>query len=273
MSQQTPPSLDELWESIPTGPAPVADLVRRGRVTRRRRRAGTVVAVAAATAAIVGSGAGLWLLTQREEVATSAVGTRLAAIGRVAVEVPAGWADGAATCDSPTRDTVYFPYPQDCLSFVRAHVSSVALTTDTQQQGLVPDGRIDGHQVVAGPTDCRAKARSCVGVFGVPDLHAFVTVTVPLGGGVRAFDTILAIRTSLRVLPARQTAVPFVTPGSGVAAYRAALEHAGLQVDVRTDRCPTNASCAPGVHGTEPAAGRVVPARSSVTVVVLTDRR
>jgi hypothetical protein len=106
-------------------------------------------------------------------------------------------------------------------------------------------------------------------VFGVPDLHAYVTVTVPRDPGSEPFRRIDAIRTSLTVLPSGQAAVPFVAPGSGLAGYRTALDAAGLHAKVRVDRCPALASCGTGVWGTQPAAGRVVPAGSTVTVVVV----
>jgi len=202
-------------------------------------------------------------------------GTRWAAMGRVAVAVPDHWADGAATCNQPTRNTVFFPYGQDCLSFVRGPFSSVALTTgaftetDTRLTGLEPSGRVDGHQVVAGAPDCRTQAERCVQVFGIPDLHAYVTVTVPVGLGSEAFDTIDGIRRSLRVLPAAETAVPFVTPGSDLPRTRAALAAAGLRVDVHEVACPDTAFCGYGVWSTTPAAGHVVPAGSTVRVDVL----
>jgi hypothetical protein len=279
MSQQTPRSLDELWELVPTGSAPVAELVQRGRATRRRRR---ILTAAAALVVVVAGGAvvgGVMQSRPDSAVTAAPAGTRWAAIGRVAVAVPDGWADGAATCNQPTRDTVFFPYPQDCLGIGHASVSSVALTsgafteTLTRLNGLQPQGRVDGHQVVAGPTDCGTQGQSCVEVFGVPDLHAYVTVTVPRGDGTQALDTIEAIRTSLTVLPEGESAVPFVTPESDLARYRAALEAAGLQVDVHQVACPDTAFCGYGVRGTTPAAGRVVPAGSTVRVDVLTEGR
>jgi hypothetical protein len=162
---------------------------------------------------------------------------------------------------------------------VRARVSSVALTrgafseTGTRLAGLVPTGRVDGHHVVAGPTTCQARPRVCSEVFGVPDLHAYVTVTVPRDPGSKPFRRIDAIRRSLRLLPSGQTAVPFVSPGSGLAAYRRALEAAGPHAKVRVDGCPAPVSCGTGAWGAEPAAGRVVPAGSTVTVVVVRPAR
>jgi hypothetical protein len=228
---------------------------------------------------VVGAGAltNAWIHVPREsDVVTPPAGTRLAAIGRVAVAVPAGWADGAATCNAPTRDTVFFPYPQDCLEIRHRSVSSVALTTDIQQKGLVPTGRVNGHRVVAGPTSCRSDPNpdpACVEVFGVPDLHAYFTVTVPRADGTAPFDVIDGIRQSLTVLPVGQTAVPFVTPESGLAGYRATLEASGLHGEVRTVPCPDNAFCVPEVWGTSPAAGAVVPAGSAVRIKAQTAGR
>jgi hypothetical protein len=93
---------------------------------------------------------------------------------------------------------------------------------------------------------------------------------VPQTTGTEAFDVIDGIRRSLTVLPEGQTAVPFVTPPSGVARYRAALEAAGLRTEVHEVPCPDSAFCVNEVWGTTPAAGHVVPTGSTVTVDALT---
>jgi hypothetical protein len=272
MSQKPPMALDELWEAIPVGPAPTDVVVSRGRVVRRRRRlavigvAASVVAVAvAATLVVRTNGDGHPVPT-----VTPPAGTRYVGIGHVVVAVPEGWADGAASCNSPYRDTVYFPWPQDCVGRFRS-VSSVAISTVRMNSGVVgkpvADGRVGGHRVVAQPPLCMPGTgpEACIQTFGVPDLHVWFSVRVPRGVG--AFEQVRAIRRSLTLLPDAQTAVPFVNPRSPLAAWQRALRDAGFVVRAHESTCRGNASCADRVT-TTPAAGNVVPTGSTVTIEV-----
>jgi hypothetical protein len=276
MTPQPPALLDELWESIPTGPAPVEDLVSRGRSRRRRR-----LSLAGGVAALVlAAGAFVVQPHSDDHVATGLVsappGTRYVGIGQVVVAVPMGWSDGAASCNSPRRDTVYFPWPQDCSPGSFRSVSSVAISSvpmnDGFAGGMTPDGSANGHEVVARPNPARCLPgtgpETCVQSFGVPDLDAYFSVRVPRDQS-GSLDQVKAIRDSLRVLPAGQTAVPFVTPGSSLEAWEGALRDAGFAVRVKHSTCPPNAFCLSGVLGTEPAAGNVAPTGSTVTIEVL----
>lgn len=57
MNDPTPATLDRLWDEIPTGEAPVAELLAAGQARTRHRRRAVVVAAAAATVLAVGVGA------------------------------------------------------------------------------------------------------------------------------------------------------------------------------------------------------------------------
>jgi hypothetical protein len=267
MSPQPPTVLDELWESIPTGPAPVDDLVNRGRARRHRRRLGVVGGAAAlAIAAVVTLSMAPWTHGDEDHVLTPPPGTRYVGIGRVVVAVPEDWADGAASCNSPTRDTVFFPWPQDCALGGRPGVSSLAISslpfqeTGASRAEMKVTTEVDGNPVLeSGATCTRSDPGICRQSFGIPDLHAFFTVTSVSPNGVSA------IRGSLRVLPDGQSTVPFVTKWGD---WRAAFRQVGLEVRVRHQPCPGSSTCL-GPFATTPAAGHVVPTGSTVTIEVL----
>jgi hypothetical protein len=285
MPEQTPPStLDRLWDDIPTGHAPIDHLLTSGRAARRRRHRTVVAGAVAKVAVVLGAGViGTQALNSGagrgdDLVAAPAPATRLVGTGQAAVAIPAGWADGAASCNSPVKDTAFFPWPQDCIGPDR-YVSSVAITTQDPQTGRLvddvhldrhPDGQVAGHEVVASAPDCPVgQGESCQQVFGIPDLDAYFTVTIPEdveGGAISQID---AIRHSLTVLPDDQTAVPFVTPGGLVSQMREAMEAAGLAVVVHRMTCGPTDSCMSGVVGTTPAAGTVVATGSTVTINVM----
>jgi hypothetical protein len=104
--------------------------------------------------------------------------------------------------------------------------------------------------------------------FGVPDLDAYFSVRVPRDQP-GALAQVTAIRDSLKVLPDGQTTVPFVTPGSSLGAWKAAVRDAGFAVRIRHSTCPPTAFCGFGPFGTAPAAGAVAPAGSTVTIEVI----
>ncbi len=276
MSQKTPASLDELWDAIPTGPAPVEELLARGHAANRRRRVRLGAAMAAAI--VAGAFATTGVLSHPANhpgLAIPAAGTRLVGMGRVAVAVPTSWALNAATCNAPFTDTTYFAFPQQCIGPARP-VSSVDITsrpsfeTNTEPSGaLKPAGSVAGHRVVADSVTCPVGLdESCWQAFGIPDLHAYFTVTIPTWVKGGAVTRINAIRNSLTVLPSKQAAVPFVTPGSSVAEVRAALESAGFTVVIHPRTCPVAGTCRSPM-GTSPAAGLVVPAGSTVAIHVV----
>jgi hypothetical protein len=206
-------------------------------------------------------------------VLTPPPGTRYAGIGKVAVAVPQGWSDGEASCNAAIRDTVFFPYGQDCLGVFHS-VSSVAISAvpmnDGFTGGMTSDGRVGGHRVVARPNPAMCMVgtgpEACLQSFGVPDLDAYFSVRVPRDEP-DALDQVEAIRDSLTLLPDGQTAVPFLPAGS-LDDWRAAMQQAGLAVRVDHHGCPATADCVAGVVSTTPAPGNVVPTGSIVTIDV-----
>jgi hypothetical protein len=201
-------------------------------------------------------------------------GTRYVGIGQVVVAVPVGWADGAASCNSPFRNTVFFPWGQDCFALFHS-VSSLELSTVRMNDGftgdMTADGRVGGHRVLARPNPAMCMAgtgpEACLQSFGVPDLHAYFSVRVPRDEP-GALDQVTAIRDSLIILPEGQTAVPFVTPGSSLEEWESALRDAGFTVQVNHHTCPPTGNCAPGVVTTTPAAGNVAAIGTVVTIDV-----
>lgn len=279
MPEQTPPALDRLWDEIPVDHLPVDELLVAGQARRRRRRtavAGAAVAAALVVAAGILGVQGLQGSLPDQMVAEPgrAAATRLVGIGHVAVAVPASWEENDASCNSPIRDTTYFPWPQDCIGPHRL-VSSVAITALPPSRSvggfpnLTADGEVQGHQVVASQATCSpGQGESCRQTFGVPDLRAYFSVTIPQDDG-NALDEVRAIRESLTVLPPDQVAVPYLFRPS-VKKMRDTLLEAGLSVKIVREPCPPNADCGFGVSGTTPAAGRVVRLGSTVTIVVVT---
>lgn len=210
-----------------------------------------------------------------KEVTPSGGGdTRLVGIGRVAVAIPAAWASNDASCNAPIRDTYFFPYPQDCVGAARPGVSSVAIAdggfaeTGTMLRNLTAAEEIAGHQVRAAEAVCQTTPNGpCRQTFGIPDLDAYFTVTIPEDGSGNASAEIAAIRASLTVLPDDQVAVPFV-PDRDEDAVATALRQAGLSVTVEHTPCPAGADCVAGVVNIRPAEGSVVPVDSTVTLTV-----
>ena len=293
MTEKSPATLDRLWDDIPTGHAPIADLLSAGQAVKRRQRRVIAVGVAAATALILGIGAlGTQALDGKDDrpgpVADgttdgSGSSTRLVGIGHVAVAVPASWEDDAASCNKPFKNTVFFPWPQDCVAVGEWAVSSVAITTgEFTETGhlddLKPADSLDGHQVVENTPNClqgysangQVGSSHCTQTFGIPDLRAYFTASVI---GDDAEHRLNTIRQSLTVLPEDRVAVPFVpevTSGTAPDDVRAALEKAGLSADVVEWTCPATADCAgDGVTDVEPTYGSVVSVGSTVTVKVL----
>jgi hypothetical protein len=56
MTDKTPATLDRLWDDIPTGPAPIGDIVSAGRAAKRRQRRAILAGTAATTALVLGAG-------------------------------------------------------------------------------------------------------------------------------------------------------------------------------------------------------------------------
>jgi hypothetical protein len=277
MTPQPPPLLDELWESIPTGPAPAEALVARGRARQRHRRLGFAGGAAALViATVVTVSMAPWSHGDQDHVLAPPPGMQYVGIGQVVVAVPEAWPVESGPCP-PLRTSVYFPYPADwiCPSPSRQDVSSVAISAvrmnDGFVDGMTPDGRVEGHQVVARPNPAICMPgegpEACLQSFGVPDLHAYFSVRVPRDEP-GALDEVKAIRESLRVLPKGQTTVSFVSPLSPLDKLKSALSDAGLTARVVHHSCPSTGNCGPGVISTTPAPGTVVRTGSIVTIDV-----
>lgn len=56
MTEKTPDTLDRLWDDIPTGHAPITDILAAGQAAKRRKRRTVLAGVAAATALVIGGG-------------------------------------------------------------------------------------------------------------------------------------------------------------------------------------------------------------------------
>lgn len=273
-------------DTLDPGTPPVAHLLAAGKAAKRRQRRTAIAGTIAATAVIVGGGAvATQVLTpptdpNRRDITVAQglgtpPGTRLVGLGRVAVAVPDAWAANTASCNTPVRDTYYFPYPQDCQIAAHDGVSSVAISATAKAEpapvvfDLQADGTVDGHDVLSSGLMCTpGQGESCFESFGIPDLDAWFTVRVPRSD--HATIAIGAIRDSLQVLPDGYTTVPFIPYGTE-AQVVTAMRAAGLATEVEYTTCPANADCFFGVTGVEPAVGTVVREGSAVGVTVLTD--
>lgn len=272
-------------DDMPVGSAPIGDLLLGGKAAKRRRRT-LITGAAAATILTIGGGAvATQTITepegQRGNDSLIADGsdpsgngdTRSVGIGGAYVAVPSNWGSNQASCNTPIRNTYYFPHPQDCVAGVNPRVSSVAITTGAFPEAgirlnrLRPAGELDGHEVLETPTRCQlSHPGACTQTFAIPDLDAYFHVTVWSDDG--GSEVVRTIRESLTLLNTDQTIVPF-TPYGTETEVVTALDEARLTVQIEHTTCPPNASCKFGVTGIEPAVGTVVPAGSTVTVTVL----
>lgn len=289
MTDHTRTTLDRLMDEVPIGPAPIDTLLMAGRSAKRRKRR-ALIGGAAVVAAVVMGGSGLAVqsvtgtgmrdggVADDPSPVAPSIDTHLVGVGQAVVAVPADWGANEASCNTPVRDTYFFPYPQDCISSSHPTVSSVAITTGaftetgTHLRGLIDDGTIAGHQVVASKASCSpGQGEYCRQVFGIPDLNAYFTVTIPASDD--GLSTIAAIRDSLTVLPDEQTTIPYtfypVARHNSQAVTVRALQAAGFSVEVKGETCPPNAGCLFGVTGVHPEVGTVAPVGSTVTVTVL----
>ena len=287
--------LERIWDQLPTGHAPVRDIVASGhRVRRRRRRTAVVGGVAATVLVVTGVTAAVHAMDEAApdgpvspapvpgpSEAEDVLGpTRVVGVGRVALEVPREWADQRASCNAPLEDTVFFPHMQGCASSTREPVSWVALSEepyDLLEDGIdqaSPIGEVDGHDVLATEVACDADvAGRCTQAFAVPELDGHVTVSMT---GRAAVERIRVVRESLTALADDEVAVPFVGSRPFAPWHRQVdratdeLELLGLGVRLEEVDCPRRTSfCRSGVVGTEPVAGTVVPVNSTVTVEVM----
>lgn len=169
MNDQTPPTLDRLWEELPVGPAPVDSLVAAGRTARRRRRRTVFAGVAAATVLVIG---GVAVGTQFVGVpagpgpgpATSGPGAESglsATVGLAPREDVT--VRGVAEWDEQAQTMAYFSfegYSSSCLPEVRASLRDGVLD-------LALDPTSSGAQ--ACTADSRAVMVTVTGLTGRPD--------------------------------------------------------------------------------------------------------
>lgn len=278
--------LDDL-DNLPVGRPPIGDLLAGGKAAERRQRRTLIAGIAAATLLVIGGGAvATQAITgtdgQRGDDTLIADGsdptvdgdTRFVGIDGAYVTVPANWGSNDASCNTPIRDTYYFPYGQDCQVGIHPRVSSVAISAEGPQvEGVQFNGRLrpadelGGHEVLESPTTCElSDPGACTQAFAIPDMDAYFYVTVWSDDG--GHEAVRQIRESLTLLDTDQTIVPFTPYGTEPQVVNA-LEEAGLDVEVERTTCPPTASCLPGVTDIEPAVGTVVPTGSNVTVTVL----
>lgn len=284
MNDDPTPTLLRHLDTLAPGTPPVGTLLSAGKAAKRRQRRTVITGTVAATALIIGGGAVATQTlnpdadrTRQDITATQTLdtppGTRLVGLGRVAVAVPDKWAANDASCNTPIRDTYYFPYPQDCQSGIQPDVSSIAISTTENAEAtpvvfdLQRDGTVEGYDVLSSGLICTpGQGEACYEAFGIRELDTWFTVRVPRSDN--ATDIIEAIRDSLRVLPEDYTTVPFIPYGTEQQVTTAMAE-AGLTTEVEYTTCPATADCLMGVTDITPAVGTALPAESTVTITVL----
>jgi hypothetical protein len=170
------------------GPPPI-DAMRAGATRRRRRRtAGVSLIGAAAVAAVIG---GTALLTGPQATTGPPVATpsqkvvpegmRLVGWGHVAIAVPKEWAQNAATCGAPQKDTVLIDHVVGFCLFPRpAGVESVQLEHRAVPSTFRVDQKfaIDGVPAERQRTTCvvhdAPQADICTGMVNVPSLGVWL---------------------------------------------------------------------------------------------------
>ena len=279
------PSLEELWDDIPTGYAPVADLIRGGRRVRWLRRAAAVVGAAAVAVVVAGIGFAGDLVGSagghRQQLVASAPvvpdGTRLVGAGRVALAVPEDWVSGGADgCLAVDNDAdLTRPLPRSdvhCPSGGQYSSVSVArLDTDGGYARRFATARreVDGVEVLTGQGDCMDTGYCVFSSYPTYLVVPSENVVFSVFGPERDQPTLDAIVNSIRVLPAGYTTVPSVDR-LPVDEAQQVLQAAGFSVELTTSSCGPNDLCArPELGkalGTDPEAGSVISKGSAITL-------
>ncbi|MFB9314344.1 PASTA domain-containing protein [Nocardioides plantarum] len=248
---------------VPTGPAPVTDLVRRGRARRTRRRG--LQAGLAAAVAVVAVGTTVAVVQGRDAPPTptspaastppatppatsdgtsngTSDGTRTVGLDGVVVDVPAAWV-AIEPCSGIAGALAFAAPGASCFTGPAVQLAS---TVDDRPSGVA--GRQHGLDVrrfdhVCGPAeDCVYDAWTTV---SVPELSIGVTVTTPEGDELRDL-----VAGSVRPTPDGYVAVPDVQ-GLMIDDAKVVLADAGLD--------PTDIEPLWTVGPTDPEAGSVVP--------------
>jgi hypothetical protein len=266
----------EAADAITSSPVPPTSRLIAGgqRIRRRRQRLLGVGGLAAVASLIVGAGA-LWFSGSDNSADNLAShtpsATRLVGIGRVVVAVPASWSTNDASCNQPNADTVFFPFPQDCIGLPRPGVSSLAISdvawreVGFVKEDLHPGRPVDGLHVRESDLSCVVDA--CSQSVAVPSDHAYFRIQVA-GQGAEAVAH--AIRDSLRVLPQDRVTVPFDSASRfvGYTGDQASqfLQAHGLNVTVVTVTASDHASGS--LVAMDPQPGSVLPSNAVVTLTV-----
>jgi hypothetical protein len=293
-------TLDRLWDDVPVGAPPLADLVRGGRTMRRRARL-RVAGGAAALTLVVVAGSTLAANTVFDaadprpddqvpaavDPPTAPAGQRLVGAGRAVVAVPADWnAYGLKGCELVAKDTIWFELEStgvdlDCPS-VAYRSPTVKISPLDTEGGKAAKKFATRPRVVDGVEVLRELARCpdegfCIGdttmrLVVVPSENVAFTISGPMD----AHKMLDAIADSVQILPEGYTTVPFVE-GDNVAAWKTAIAEAGLVPDGALPECEdvvspqagvvTNALCEahPRIR-LEPGPGSVAALGSTVTL-------
>jgi hypothetical protein len=266
MSDKTPETLDRLWSNIPTGPAPIADILAAGHEARRRKRRSILAGVVAVTALVSGSGAlAAHTLTgsdqSREETFVADGATRnltvTVEIGVSAEVLALRYRNeyNAATWDPATQQLFFvsrFGYSSTCPprgTLTEAQDKSLTLeltTPNTDGPCTADDNKVTATitGLTTPPEDLRVTENNRT--WTVPVAEPFV----PDGS--------------------ESVGVPDLVGLDPVEA-RTALQQVGLVVKVEQRECGAAARCVPGVIETNPNAGSLVPSGSTVTLIVMRD--
>ncbi len=278
------------WVEIPTGAAPVSDLIRAGKRAKKQDRILQITGVAAAATLVAAGGfllsaqlgsqpspetaaspspapppTATSLPPEASKTPQAPPGSRLVGMGRVVVTVPDGWATEIGGCvDLPLRDTVFFPAKVmlTCAGARPPDTSSLRFydSTSSSIEGLVaeadPAGSVNGIPVARIPTEVRGGIAE--GVLVIPSESLLIWVDSP------RLETVDEVLASVTLLPEGFVAVP--SAEGPWPATREKMEEVGLvvaAVEERRTRWPGGQ-----LIETRPALGTVVPVGSMVTLVV-----
>lgn len=208
--------------------------------------------------------------------------------------VPDWWTTGETQCYAPVEDTVYFDSgamgdcPETPTSAEIREVSALAVLDastgygEKEVRGMHPVAEVDGHLVLERAGCEEWFEGVCRRLFAVPSEGVVFAVTIAEEGD----GSYEEIRDSVRILPGDLTTVPLATtdgwtPTWGAEppaanALVAALEHAGLRVELETEEVPETespnadyVSYPPGsLLDVRPELGSVIEPGGTVTVTV-----
>lgn len=269
MTDKTPDTLDRLWNNIPTGHAPIPDILSAGQAAKRRNRRTVIAGAAAVTALVIGGGfvtaqnlTGTDTSRENTFVADGADGDLTVKVeGGVSTDVPAlrdRTDEHAAVWDPDTQTLIYvsrFGYSGTCPpegTAVETQDGSLSLkltTPDTDEPCTADDQKVTATITGFTAPPPALRVAEYDQTFGVP-VRSISELDKPTSEDV--------------------VRVPAVI-GMSVTRARSALEGAGLAVVIQERPCGLAARCVKGVAATTPSAGSRVTMGSTVTVTVMRD--